>query len=783
MKPRKLIGMDNHNTNHEIHPLQAENAALHQRIAELEHALHQSRANHERTQDALRSAQSLLQSFLDHIPAAIFVKDLDGRMLLVNTLLSSLLNLDPKSIIGRYQDEIFPPDVVTTWKQQDRHIVATGESIDFEVPSVLTSTLSSIHIIKFPILNECGEITAIGGISLDISDRVQAEELYHSLVEQSLFGLVIFQHGRFVFVNPAMCDVTGYTRSELLAFRSQDIRAMIHPKDREWVWQRVLDRAQGKSVPTRYEFRIIRKDRSVCWIEKSATIIHYQKQPASLISFIDVTERKHNEDQLRFQSHILNVVGQAIIATSSDGTITYWNNAAENLYGWSSNDVIGHNILDVTPSDLSHERAAAIMHELQGGTSWTGEFIVRHRNERNFPAMVTNVPLFDDEHNFAGVIGVSYDISEQKQMESALEEERARFHWVVEHAKEGFVIVDDNGIIHYANRQARLYLDIAPDVSFDSVPHDSFLNRITKHYHCHPLDVWEQGLFSSQCLNNHRLSTHDLRYLIRPETATSHTQWLQVEVVDLPAATQKKHLIRLRDVSDQMTTQRHMWTFQSLISHKLNTPMSCLINSLYLLQTSPNEHLPPQAQEYISIASNSAHMLQNQLQSIRYFATASDLARPGEQCMLTRVPDIVVQIGNELDIHTIAVSHFVEKEVSLVLSGQAVSLIFRQLLDNAKKFHPTHMPLIEIVLAQLTSEHVMFQIKDDGVHLTPEQLSAACIPYYQLEKDFVGRVPGMGLGLAIVASLLWSVGGHYRIDNCDASAGVMVEVTIPLVQE
>jgi PAS domain-containing protein len=49
----------------------------------------------------------------------------------------------------------------------------------------------------------------------------------------------------------------------------------------------------------------------------------------------DITERKSAEEQINFQARLLDAVGQAIIATNPQGTIIYWNRAAEELYGWS----------------------------------------------------------------------------------------------------------------------------------------------------------------------------------------------------------------------------------------------------------------------------------------------------------------------------------------------------------------------------------------------------------------------------------------------------------------
>jgi PAS domain S-box-containing protein len=69
----------------------------------------------------------------------------------------------------------------------------------------------------------------------------------------------------------------------------------------------------------------------------------------------DTTVRKRAEEQIRFQRRLLDAVGQAIIATDLQGRIIYWNRAAEELYGWSTEEVMGRPIVEVTPSEELRE--------------------------------------------------------------------------------------------------------------------------------------------------------------------------------------------------------------------------------------------------------------------------------------------------------------------------------------------------------------------------------------------------------------------------------------------
>src|SRR5918997_5462754 len=135
----------------------------------------------------------------------------------------------------------------------------------------------------------------------------------------------------------------------------------------------------------------------------------------------DITERKRAEKQIRFQRRLLDAVGQAIIATDLQGRIIYWNRAAEELYGWSKEEVMGRPIVEVTPSEGMLDQAEEIMSELRAGRSWSGEFVVQRKDGSTFPAMVTDTPVHDERGSLVGIIGVSTDISERKALEEELE--------------------------------------------------------------------------------------------------------------------------------------------------------------------------------------------------------------------------------------------------------------------------------------------------------------------------------------------------------------------------
>ncbi|HAF23140.1 MAG TPA: hypothetical protein DCK93_09575, partial [Blastocatellia bacterium] len=82
------------------------------------------------------------------------------------------------------------------------------------------------------------------------------------------------------------------------------------------------------------------------------------------------------------------------------------------------------NVMDLIPAETVREQALEVMKQWKEGKSWSGEFLVRRKDDSVFPAMVTDSPIFNEDRELMGVVGVSVDISERRRAE----EERARLH-------------------------------------------------------------------------------------------------------------------------------------------------------------------------------------------------------------------------------------------------------------------------------------------------------------------------------------------------------------------
>lgn len=348
--------------------------------------------------------------------------------------------------------------------------------------------------------------------------------------------------------------------------------------------------------------------------------------------------------------------------------------------------------------------------------------------------------------------------------------ERRRLAWVLEQSDDGYVMLDADECITYANPQARLYLSVPADAELPG--NESFLERVSRYYHCEPSAEWKHW--------PDLLSSRSPCYLVRPETATARAFWLQIESFTPDPSMPTSRVLRLRNVTEQVTTQRDMRAFHTMISHKLSTPLHQIIACLSLLASDAEKMLVGEIIEFTTAALCSAERLHEAVADILQYASTPPLLIAEAGTQLGDMPALIHEVASKLEILSISTSLAAGiEETYLRLSPQSMAVIFWELLENAQKFHPHHDPTIEITITSTGPGQIRLEVADDGLTLSPEQLTRAWIPYYQGEKLFTGEVHGMGLGLTTVATLVWGIGGTCHLGNRSDRVGVVVELVIP----
>jgi two-component system, cell cycle response regulator len=345
---------------------------------------------------------------------------------------------------------------------------------------------------------------------------------------------------------------------------------------------------------------------------------------------------------------------------------------------------------------------------------------------------------------------------------------------VVDQANDGYLIVGTGGKLMYANQSARLLLELPQATAEWREP---LWMLVQRQFRCEPEKIWQHWF-----ANEAEPPTHSI-YLIRPETETAPALWLEVTVLAQEDRSGLEQLLHVRDVTAQLSTQRDTWSFHAMIMHKLNTPLQTLLGGLELLvPDSINEMSRTEISLMARLAQAGALRLSNAIADVLRYLRTPVLARGDEGLALHQMPELIAQLSADLGVTVKLLIKLNLDERKLHLSRRAIESLLWELLRNAQKFHPQKQPLVEIALAADQPDLLELSVADNGVSLAPEQIAKVWLPYYQAEKHFTGEMPGMGLGLAMVAVLVWGVGGRCRFRNRDNGPGVVVELSLPLRQ-
>ena len=125
---------------------------------------------------ALRASEAQYRTVVDNIPQKVFVKGRDFRWVSVNLLFAHDLGKKPEEIVGKNDYDLFPKDLADKYRADDKRIMETGATDEYDEEYVEKGELRIVHTIKTPVRDEAGTITGVLGVFWDVTERRRAEE-------------------------------------------------------------------------------------------------------------------------------------------------------------------------------------------------------------------------------------------------------------------------------------------------------------------------------------------------------------------------------------------------------------------------------------------------------------------------------------------------------------------------------------------------------------------------------------------------------------------------------
>ena len=382
-----------------------------------------------RARESLSAARTQMQETLERVGGAFIAVDSDWRITQVNETAEELVGKPRASLLGQVLQDVVDPDL-----------------LGFLVDAIATTMKErqQTHIADFPYPSRQAWLTlrayaTADGVSLFIRDVTQLRDLeqelrlaemrFQALVEQ--LPAVVYMHAddddeTMIYLSPYFEELTGFSIERESPCRNEQAWLdLIHPDDRE----RVL--REGGSYDHDHnqmsqEYRFRRADGSYIWVSDiySAMLDDAGQIIAWQGIMVDITASIEAREAISRLASIVEASDDAIFSRNlTDGKITYWNPAAERLYGYTAEEAIGQPISLV----FVDKDAQLVTSSAPFASVPSRHFETRHRRKDGqiFDVAVTLFPVRDAEGNVTGISNITRDITDriiaEQEIRAALE--------------------------------------------------------------------------------------------------------------------------------------------------------------------------------------------------------------------------------------------------------------------------------------------------------------------------------------------------------------------------
>lgn len=253
----------------------------------------------------LQLNEQYYRSLYEQNPDAVMIFDTDGKFVSANNAVSIYGYSEEELLHTRFSNYLLAEDIERVVAHFNQAV--EGLATAFECSMIdKKGKRREISVTDIPIyINK--KVTGVYTIIKDITqhkkaqkDLIEAEAKYRSLIENSLVGVYILQNKKIVYVNPRLCELSGYTFDELIGM---EITEFIYPDDLPIVMENIIQRYKDEAGKVTFEYRAIRKDKSVITLELYGSKIVYNGRDAFIGTVIDITDRKNTEKMIMHMAY------------------------------------------------------------------------------------------------------------------------------------------------------------------------------------------------------------------------------------------------------------------------------------------------------------------------------------------------------------------------------------------------------------------------------------------------------------------------------------------------
>ncbi|WP_345994000.1 PAS domain S-box protein [Sulfurimonas sp. HSL-1716] len=389
-----------------------------------------------------------LELFIEFAPFAMAMLNKEMKYIAVSKRWITDYDLAGKDIIGKSHYDIFS-DIPKHWKEAyEKALKGESTKSDGEIFTRKDGSEKWLRWETHPWFIESGEIGGIIIFSEDITKHKEAEERYHTLFSRTGTCMAIIESdGTFSLVNKTFADLAHCRVEELIGSSFIDL---IDDTDKKRVYEYHKKRLSGEKIPEHYELAFVTKDKKKGVGLLNAVFLPETSQ--TLVSLIDITDRKRAENDLREKEQELNDIIDNIpmmifIKRSDDLRYVRFNKAGEKLTGISKDVLLGKNDYDFFLKEEADFFTSRDREVLEKKTVLDIKEEPIHTQSGERVLHTKKVAIVDDSGEAKYLLGISEDITEKKRIEDTLKQEYKRSSLILESTLDGYIMIDLSGTI------------------------------------------------------------------------------------------------------------------------------------------------------------------------------------------------------------------------------------------------------------------------------------------------------------------------------------------------
>jgi two-component system cell cycle sensor histidine kinase/response regulator CckA len=308
---------------------------------------------YKKSTDPVLQLSARLKFLFDNIPDFAWLKEKDCRYIAVNKTVQNACKVKNNEIAGKTDFDLWPADIAKKYHEDDLRVISSRRRIQVEEKFIHhNGSEITLETIKVPYFDDNGDIAGTVGIGRDITQQKQVEtelttsrekffKLFYSSPNWLLLATVA--EGRYLDVNDAFCQTTGYTREDVIGRTSIEFGLWINPDDRSEIKAMLEENGKFDAHPS--QFRM--KDGSLRDFLWSAVVIEINGETCALSTLVDITEiEKTRREKEKLQEHANQDQKMKAIGTLAGGVAHDFNNMLS--------VIIGHTQLAMLTLDESH---------------------------------------------------------------------------------------------------------------------------------------------------------------------------------------------------------------------------------------------------------------------------------------------------------------------------------------------------------------------------------------------------------------------------------------------